>query len=169
MILINSNNLGKFYKHVNQCSVHHTGIGPLNDLSGQMVLDDSEKSNLLNSYFVSVGTIDSGFLPPLPVLVEEADSKLDLITYRTQQIRLILKKLKNKISSGPDGLPPILFHNLANQLAYPLATIFNLFMQAGTVPDIWRQARVTPIFKKGLHPTLKLQTYFAYMCWLQDF
>ena len=114
-----------------------------------MILGDPEKANLLNSYFVSVGTIDNGVLPPLPVLVEEADSKLDLITYRTQQIRLILKKLKNKISSGPDGLPPILFHNLANQLAYPLTTIFNLFMQAGTVPDIWRQARVTPIFKKG--------------------
>jgi hypothetical protein len=96
--LINSNSLGQFYKHVNQCSVHQTGIGPLNDLSCQMVLDDSEKANLLNSYFVSVETIDNGVLPPLPALVEEADSKLDLITCRTQQITLILRKLKNKMS-----------------------------------------------------------------------
>jgi hypothetical protein len=74
---------------------------------------------------------------------------LRTISFRTEQIRQILKKLKNKLSSGPDGIPPIIFKNLANQLAYPLAVMFNIFMQSGSVPSIWKRAIVIPIYKKG--------------------
>ena len=122
-------------------SVHRTGVGPLKASSGELVLDDQEKADLLNSYFVSACIEDNGVLPPLPNPATDNESVLDLITHRTDQIKRILKKLKNKSSSGPDGLPAILFHNLAAELAYPLAKIYNLFMLAGSVPKIWKQAR----------------------------
>ena len=86
--LIDSNDLGKFYKHVNQNSFHSTGIGPLKTPTGQLVLADQEKAELLNAYFVSACTQDNGVMPPLPTLhvSEEKESTIELIMFRTEQI-----------------------------------------------------------------------------------
>jgi hypothetical protein len=37
----------------------------------------------------------------------------------------------------------------ADEVAFPLSMIFNLSMSGGVVPDDWKLANVTPIFKKG--------------------
>ena len=112
--MIDSNDLGKFYKHVNQNSFHSTGIGPLKTPTGQLVLADQEKAELLNAYFVSACTQDNGVMPPLPTLPvsEEKESTIELIMLRAEQIKRIMKKLKCKNSSGPDNLPSILFNRL---------------------------------------------------------
>jgi len=34
-------------------------------------------------------------------------------------------------------------------VAYPLSVIFNHTLQTGSLPDIWRTAVITPVFKKG--------------------
>jgi len=47
-------------------------------------------------------------------------------------------------------MPSILFRQLSSQLERPLAIIFNIIMQSGAVPKIWKQAIVVPIFKKGV-------------------
>ena len=146
--IINSNDLGVFYKHVNKNSVHRTGIGRLKSSSGLLILEDKEKAQMLNDYFVSICTTDDGVLPLLPDLAN-GSSSLDNITFRPTQIFKILKKVKKKLSSGPDGIPSILFSHLASQLSHPLSLIFNFIMQKGEVPIIWKQAFVTPIFKKG--------------------
>ena len=90
---------------------------------------------------------DNGASPALPSGTEDADTLND-ISFRPEQIRRSIKKFKNKTSSGPDGLPNMLFKQLSHQLAYPLAVIFNIIMLAGNVPEIWKQAIVTPVFKK---------------------
>ena len=133
--------------------MHKTGIGPLKSAKGELVLDDALKAELLNSYFVSVCTTGNGTLPPLPNADKDLEDKtLENISFKTEQVLRIpvVKKLKSKKSSGPDGLPPILFRQLASKLARPLTRIFNLIMQAGEVPDIWKKATVVPVFKKGV-------------------
>ena len=89
--IINSNDLGSFYKHVNKNSVHRTGIGPLKAPSGHLVLDDKEKAKILNDYFVSICTTDDGVLPPLPDPAS-CSASLDSITFRTTQVFRILKR-----------------------------------------------------------------------------
>jgi len=43
-------------------------------------------------------------------------------------------KLRKYSSAGPDVLPPLLFKELANSITRPLAIMFGLFMQFGSVP-----------------------------------
>jgi len=37
----------------------------------------------------------------------------------------------------------------AGGIAFPVSIIFNLSLQTGDIPDIWKLASVVPVFKKG--------------------
>ena len=59
------------------------------------------------------------------------------------------KNLKNNLSGGPDGLPPLLFKKLRDGLAHPLSIIYTQLLSVSAVPSEWKQATVVPVFKKG--------------------
>ncbi|XP_030051022.1 uncharacterized protein LOC115464802, partial [Microcaecilia unicolor] len=50
---------------------------------------------------------------------------------------------------GPDGIHPRVLIELKNELAELLLEICNLSLKSSVVPEDWRVANVTPIFKKG--------------------
>ena len=64
--MLQTNNLGVFYKFVNNKLRNRSGIAPLKDANGNLLMNDDEKANLLNSYFHSAFTIDNGTLPNFP-------------------------------------------------------------------------------------------------------
>jgi Reverse transcriptase (RNA-dependent DNA polymerase) len=60
-----------------------------------------------------------------------------------------IKKLREDSATGPDSIGPLLLKKLANELAWPLARIMRSSLREGVVPEDWKTANVTPIFKKG--------------------
>ena len=52
-------------------------------------------------------------------------------------------------SCRPDELHPRLIKELAEQFSGPIAHLFNLTIDQQTLPNDWKQALVSPIFKKG--------------------
>jgi len=57
--------------------------------------------------------------------------------------------LKPKAGGGPDGLTAMLLKNIACSVAKPLSALFNSSFELSAVPEIWKAATVTPVFKKG--------------------
>jgi len=64
-------------------------------------------------------------------------------------VRDHLSNLEVHKSMGPDGMHPRVLRELADVLAEPLFIIFERSWRTGEVPEDWRIANVTPIFKKG--------------------
>ena len=60
-----------------------------------------------------------------------------------------LEKLDSSKAAGPDDIPPSIFKNLADELCTLITWIFNKTIEEGVVPEDWRTAHITPIFKKG--------------------
>ena len=60
-----------------------------------------------------------------------------------------IKQLKNGKAPGPDEIPTMLIKDAAEVICEPLAMIFNSSLRHGIFSDIWKLARVTPIFKSG--------------------
>ena len=60
-----------------------------------------------------------------------------------------LRGLKTGKAVGLDNIPPRLLKDSACIVATPLTTIINASLRQGIVPDDWKSARVTPLFKKG--------------------
>ena len=52
-------------------------------------------------------------------------------------------------ASCPDGLNAIVLKECSKEISPILALIYNESLARGDVPDEWRQANVSPVFKKG--------------------
>jgi len=61
--VIKSANLGNFYRYVNGRLSCKSGVGPLKTGSGEVIVNDVEKAEVLNKYFTSVFTVDNGIFP----------------------------------------------------------------------------------------------------------
>ena len=57
--------------------------------------------------------------------------------------------LKKTSTYGPDKIGPQILKETADVLSAPLSVIFNRSLQESMVPDDWRKANVTPVFKSG--------------------
>ncbi|KFP30659.1 RNA-directed DNA polymerase from mobile element jockey, partial [Colius striatus] len=66
-----------------------------------------------------------------------------------EEVKVLLAKLNIHKSIGPDVIHPRVLKELANVVAKPLSIIFEQSWRTGHVPEDWRKANVTPVFKKG--------------------
>ena len=60
-----------------------------------------------------------------------------------------LKALDQNKACGPDNISAKIIHECAEQLTVPLTKIFNNSMNSGIFPDLWKEANIIPVPKKG--------------------
>jgi len=147
--LLNANNLGAFYKFVNNKTGSHSSIPPLKNNLNSFLFSDEDKANLLNKYFESVFTKDDGIVPPFPSRIPPNNPGISDVTITPHIINKILIKLKTNSAAGPDCLPPIFFHHAAASMQYPLSILFRSLIDLHSLPSEWKTSVITPKFKKG--------------------
>lgn len=58
-------------------------------------------------------------------------------------------KLSLDKSAGSDDIPPRLLQATSDTISDPLCLLFRKSLNEGSLPEEWRTANVTPIYKKG--------------------
>ena len=106
------------------------------------------KANLLNSYFSSCFNT-----PPLSVpslgSSRSFHPTLSSIECTEEEVVNVLRSLKLKTSSGPDGISSSMLKNTVFSISSTLCSLFNLSLSTGIVPSDWKSSNITPVFKSG--------------------
>ena len=145
-------NSKSFYAYVRSKQRTKDTVGPLKDQNGNVITNDIDQANLLNEYFGSVYTIED--LSRIPEPLEMFEGKLDEeglvdIDITEEMVERKLSKLNPNKCPGLDGLHPKMLFELRNIISKPLSIIYRTSLKTGVVPTDWREAGVSPLFKKG--------------------
>ena len=139
----------KLYRYIRSQLTVKPRVGPLENQFGQLTETDEETAEELNRFFKSIFVDeDPTNLPDFSVSMCDSNTFNNIII-TPQLVINELKMLKVDKAAGPDGLPSILLQACAEVLVTPLTAIFRKSLEVGKLPLDWKQAIITPLFKKG--------------------
>lgn len=141
------NNPKFFFRYCNKSKITKDSIVKLNNRSGEIIYDDYEIAKELNDYFTSVFTIEDEFnwrLEPVPL-----DKSLNEFSITKEEVKKAMQKLNPNKACGPDEINVKFIKANIEELVEPLCVVFNKSLDEGVVPEMWKCANVTPVFKKG--------------------
>ena len=136
----------KFWSFVKSLKKDAYGITSLRE-NGILKTDSKEKANICNRQFQSAFTHEDDSDPPSKGA--SPFSSMGDITVDPKGVTKLLDGLNVHKASGPDGLNARVLKECSNEISPILALIYNESLARGEVPDEWRQANVSPVFKKG--------------------
>ena len=140
-----------FYRYVKSCKSESVGVQPLKDSDGAIRAESVTKAKLLAKQYASVQTDDA--TDPCADACPEGDPiapDIGELTISVEGVEKLLRNINPCKATGPDGVPGRLLKELAAELAPAVTRLFRLSFSSGKLPDVWKTAWITPIFKKGL-------------------
>jgi ribonucleases P/MRP protein subunit RPP40 len=146
------NNSKSFFAYVRSKQRTKERVGPLKGSNGKVVVDDEETASLLNTYFGSVFTVeDKTNIPNLTQIFRGSDKYKGIVDFKISggTVEKKLQELKVDKCPGLDGIHPKMLFELRKEVSEPLAALFNHSLETSMVPVDWKDAGVTPLFKKG--------------------
>jgi len=153
------NNRKIFYTYVN-CTKKGKGgkkIGPLLKNKGiigeeELVDDDREIVVELNDYFCTVFSNElfrNNGDETMLLDKENQVEKMGSISFTDDDVIKAISEFKENKSAGLDEINSTYAINIKEIVAKPLRIIFNKSLEENEIPDEWKRANITPIFKKG--------------------
>ena len=108
---------------------------------------------MYNDYFINIGknlaTNLNGNISYKNYLKMPSKTTCHLERVTTSDVENIIDKLKNKSSSGYDGISNTILKSIKSVIINPLTLIINQMVETGIFPDVLKISKVIPICKKG--------------------
>ena len=138
-----------YWKYINSKRKCKININSLLSPDGIITEDDTEKVDILNTFFTSVFTKED--LNDIPDFNDNYNGHCIInIQFSEKDIEEILKTLKVTKSPGPDNIHPRIPKELANVLAKPLYLLFRKSIDTGKLPISWKdRAHISSVYKSG--------------------
>ena len=139
-------NVKAFWNYVNQKKRNRSKIPDLMKNDGTRTVGDKEKADALNDQFSSVFTHETDNIPEFQQkILKKVLSNIDITE---NMVKKKLKDLRVDKSPGPDNVHPFILKNLSCLLAKPLQIIYQQSLKTRSLPVIWKEGIVTPLYKK---------------------
>ena len=138
----------RFWSFISSKLCDNNGVAPLRGPSAATFTRNKDRANLLNNQFCSVfnQVVDSNNLPDLE---PSPFPQIPHIQVSVNGVTKLLRKLNPHKSAGPDVIPARRLKEMADSFGPVLTILYQASIDIGSVPDIWKSALVTPVFKKG--------------------
>lgn len=116
--------------------------------AGDNIISDAKgKAEILSNQFSSVFTVEDCSTFPNQSLC--SIPPIDELHITEQGIQHLLENLPSHKAPGPDELPSQILKLCAEELAPILKVLFDQSLSTSALPNDWKSANITPIFKKG--------------------
>ena len=144
----------RFWTYIKHQKSSNVGVAPLK-INGHLVSDEKEQAETLNRQFQRAFSEDKSYTreefaakcstPPnqFPVLHS--------VDITEPGVTKLLPALQPGKAPGPDGITTTILKELAEVISPILTIIFQSSLDTGILPSVWKDANVTPVFKKGEH------------------
>ena len=106
-----------------------------------------DKANFFNDIFTQQTTLNEANAS-LPHMPPQSRHSLSSIIITADEVQSTLISLSIGKATGPDSISNRLLKELAVPLSEPLADLFNFSIRSGKVPKLWKEANISPIYKK---------------------
>ncbi len=136
-----------FYKYVKSRTKVQSCIQDIETANG-LTKTDTEKAEAMNQFFTSVFTNEDLQAIPPPANYFTEDALFD-IEITEGVVHNKLKELNQNKSAGTDNQHPRVLKEIAASIVTPVTIIFRKSLDEGYLPQVWRDANITPIHKKG--------------------
>ena len=143
---MNKNNSKPFWKYAKSRKQDNIGVAPLKK-QGQLINDSKEKAEMLLKQFASVFTKGTtGTMPTTNINIEDSISQ---IIIKEEGVKELLQNINPSKASGLDNILNRILKECAVRLTPIFTSIFQLSLDTGSLPDDWRNANISCIFKKA--------------------
>ena len=135
-----------FWSYIKSLKQDYSGVSS-HKHNGKLVTDSIGKAEVLNTQFQSVFTQDPDGDPPSKG--PSPHPQMPSFQIGVAGITKLIKGLNIHKAAGPDLINGRLLKECCDACAPILQLIFQRSLESGTIPNDWRNANVTPLFKKG--------------------
>ena len=140
-----------FYAYVRSKQNVRDKVGPLEDNSGNIIIQGFLMAEELNMHFSSVFTRENTSSLPVPETKFKGSEgeMLGQLVVTTEVVVSKINNMKENKSPGVDGIAPKILRETVEQISTPVADVFNMPLREGIVSFEWNEANSIPLFKKG--------------------
>ena len=141
----NTSNPKRFWSFIKSKRTESSGVAPLRR-EGILHSDTTTKEDILNDQFTSVFSSEQG-----GDITTKGTALIHLYQTTVHQagVYKLLHSINQHKATDSDTIPGKLLNELASEISHILTTIYNASIKQGKIPNQWKEALITPLFKKG--------------------